>query len=138
MEFDYDENEMKAVFSGEDYKENYRILVQKVRQYGENVPPLINAYMNISPSMNTFGTAVNETVVNRKGDTRVGGTVAYAMDAYYRDMGRYERQANPAARPLVSTGWAWSSTGMSIPPSAMRRAASSTSSQQPAAVCSTT
>jgi hypothetical protein len=35
-------------------------LVQNVRQFGENVPPLINAYMNLSPSMKTFGTALND------------------------------------------------------------------------------
>lgn len=60
VEFDYDEDEMKAVFNGKDYTEDYKILVQTVRSYGENVPPLINAYMNISPSMKTFGTAMNE------------------------------------------------------------------------------
>ena len=60
VEFDYDHEEMKKVFIGEDYKEDYKILIQTVRQYGENVPPLINAYMNLSPSMKTFGTAVNE------------------------------------------------------------------------------
>ncbi|MGM0621197.1 MAG: GNAT family N-acetyltransferase [Bacteroidota bacterium] len=60
VEFDYNEEEMEAVFNGKDYKENYKILVQTVRSYGENVPPLINAYMNISPSMKTFGTALNE------------------------------------------------------------------------------
>ncbi|MFW5756666.1 MAG: GNAT family N-acetyltransferase [Tangfeifania sp.] len=64
VEFDYDENEMKAVFNGKDYKEDYKILVQNVRNYGENVPPLINAYMNISPSMKTFGTAKNEKFGN--------------------------------------------------------------------------
>ena len=61
IEFDYDDDEMKAIFAGSDYKENYRILVQTVRQLGENVPPLINAYMNLSPSMKTFGTALNES-----------------------------------------------------------------------------
>jgi hypothetical protein len=61
VEFNYDENEMKALFTGKDYKEDYRILVQSVRQFGENVPPLINAYMNLSPSMKTFGTAMNES-----------------------------------------------------------------------------
>jgi hypothetical protein len=60
VEFDYDPEEMKKVFTGNNYKEDYKILVQTVRQYGENVPPLINAYMNLSPSMKTFGTAVNE------------------------------------------------------------------------------
>ena len=61
VEFDYDEKEMKSLFNGNDYKENYRILIQTVRQLGENVPPLINAYMNLSPSMKTFGTALNES-----------------------------------------------------------------------------
>ena len=60
VEFDYGENEMNAIFTGIDYKEDYRILVKSVRQFGENVPPLINAYMNLSPSMKTFGTAMNE------------------------------------------------------------------------------
>ncbi|QGY43384.1 GNAT family N-acetyltransferase [Maribellus comscasis] len=60
VEFGYDADEMKKVFNGSDYKEDYKILIQTVRQYGENVPPLINAYMNLSPSMKTFGTAVNE------------------------------------------------------------------------------
>jgi hypothetical protein len=60
VEFDYDPEEMQKVFTGKEYKEDYKILIHNVRQYGENVPPLINAYMNLSPSMKTFGTAVNE------------------------------------------------------------------------------
>lgn len=60
VEFDYNEEEMQAIFSGANYREDYRILVQSVRQFGENVPPLINAYMNLSPSMKTFGTALND------------------------------------------------------------------------------
>ena len=64
VEFDYDEEEMKKIFTGADYKEDYKILIQSVRQYGENVPPLINAYMNLSPSMKTFGTAVHEEFGN--------------------------------------------------------------------------
>ncbi len=61
VEFGYDEKKMKELFNGNDYKENYRILIQSVRQFSENVPPLINAYMNLSPSMKTFGTAMNNT-----------------------------------------------------------------------------
>ncbi len=37
-----------------------KFLLRAVRQYGENIPPLINAYMNLSPSMKTFGTINNE------------------------------------------------------------------------------
>ena len=59
VEFDMDMDAMNKLFNGENYKEDYKILLQSVRQYGENVPPLINAYMNLSPSMKTFGTSKN-------------------------------------------------------------------------------
>jgi hypothetical protein len=64
VEFDFDSEEMQKIFIGKDYNEDYKILVQAVRQYGENVPPLINAYMNLSPSMKTFGTVNNEKFGN--------------------------------------------------------------------------
>jgi hypothetical protein len=50
---------MERLFVGKSYEDNYKILFQKVRSYGENIPPLINSYMNLSPSMKTFGTATN-------------------------------------------------------------------------------
>lgn len=60
VEFDIDITAMEKIFVGNNYKEDYKILIQAVRSYGENVPPLINAYMNLSPSMKTFGTINNE------------------------------------------------------------------------------
>ncbi|HKL71041.1 MAG TPA: hypothetical protein VJ855_00175, partial [Marinilabiliaceae bacterium] len=51
---------IKEVFTGGSYTEDYKILSKHVRELGENIPPLINAYMSLSPSMKTFGTAVNE------------------------------------------------------------------------------
>jgi len=62
--FDIDEKAMQKLFIGEDYKEDYKILVQNVRTFGENIPPLVNAYMNLSPSMKTFGTIDNEKFGN--------------------------------------------------------------------------
>lgn len=64
VEFEIDEEAMKKTFSGNNYKEDYKILVQSVRQFGENIPPLVNAYMNLSPSMKTFGTINNEKFGN--------------------------------------------------------------------------
>jgi hypothetical protein len=64
VEFDIDLEEMKRLFVGENYQEDYKILVQNVRQFGENIPPLINAYMNLSPSMKTFGTVNNQNFGN--------------------------------------------------------------------------
>lgn len=53
------ENELERVFTGKDFNEDYKLLVKHVRNYGENVPPLINAYMNLSSTMKTFGTTIN-------------------------------------------------------------------------------
>ena len=50
---------LESIFSGTTYEENYKILVQQVRNQNENVPPLVNAYMSLSRTMKTFGTALN-------------------------------------------------------------------------------
>ncbi|PIP55358.1 MAG: hemolysin [Bacteroidetes bacterium CG23_combo_of_CG06-09_8_20_14_all_32_9] len=52
-------NEINFFFSSSNYQENYKILSQNVRALGENIPPLINSYMSLSPTMKTFGTAIN-------------------------------------------------------------------------------
>ncbi|MCK4853249.1 MAG: hemolysin, partial [Bacteroidales bacterium] len=59
LETNMDREEMKPIFSGRTYLEDYKILSQNVRAFGENIPPLINAYMNLSPSLKTFGTVIN-------------------------------------------------------------------------------
>lgn len=52
-------HELDSIFTGNSYEEDYKILVQEVRQRRENIPPLVNAYMNLSATMRTFGTAIN-------------------------------------------------------------------------------
>ena len=42
-----------------DHKEDYQILVRSVRDLGSAVPPLVNAYMNLSSTMMSFGSAIN-------------------------------------------------------------------------------
>jgi hypothetical protein len=39
----------------------FKVLNTNVRSLGENIPPLVNIYMNLSPSMRTFGTALNKS-----------------------------------------------------------------------------
>ncbi len=41
------------------YKDAYKYLSMRVRELGENIPPLFNSYMSLSPSMKTFGTSIN-------------------------------------------------------------------------------
>ncbi len=64
VEFDIDYDAMAVIFTGDNYKDDYKILTQGVRQFGENIPPLFNAYMNLSPSMKTFGTIKEDTFGN--------------------------------------------------------------------------
>ena len=54
-----DEKELEALFCEDTFAEDYKILNREVRALGYNIPPLVNAYMGLSPTMRTFGTAVN-------------------------------------------------------------------------------
>ena len=51
--------ELDKIFTGKDFKEDYLILNARVRAHGDNIPPLVNAYMSLSPTMRMFGTAIN-------------------------------------------------------------------------------
>lgn len=64
LQLDIDNKILEAEFNGKDYKENYKILSKKVRAYHESIPPLINAYMNLSPTMKVFGTICNHEFGN--------------------------------------------------------------------------
>ncbi len=49
----------EAFPAGTSFKEDYKHLNKKIRERGINIPPLVNAYMNLSPTMKVFGTAIN-------------------------------------------------------------------------------
>jgi hypothetical protein len=55
-----DYNKIEKLFNAGSYKEDYKMLNVEVRKYGINIPPLVSAYMNLSPTMRVFGTAINE------------------------------------------------------------------------------
>ena len=57
-----DEEFLSSIFTADNYEENFKTLVKTIRSYGENIPPLINIYMNLSPSMRTFGTSINKNL----------------------------------------------------------------------------
>ena len=59
LQTDTDVKKMQEIFQYDNFKENYKILNQEVRKLGINVPPLVNAYMSLSPKMRVFGTAIN-------------------------------------------------------------------------------
>ena len=54
-----DQKELEKLFCETDFKEDYKILNREIRKLGYNIPPLVNAYMGLSPTMKLFGTAIN-------------------------------------------------------------------------------
>lgn len=61
---DTDPEFLKKLFDKDSFKEDYKILHTEVRKLGFNIPPLVNAYMSLSPTMRMFGTAINDTFGN--------------------------------------------------------------------------
>ncbi|MDD6895959.1 MAG: GNAT family N-acetyltransferase [Prevotellaceae bacterium] len=59
LKIETDPKELEQLFSEESFKEDYRILNREIRKLGYNIPPLVNAYMGLSPTMKLFGTAIN-------------------------------------------------------------------------------
>ncbi|RLD81982.1 MAG: hemolysin [Bacteroidetes bacterium] len=54
------EKVLNSIFTGCNYDEDYKILVHKIRALKEGIPPLFNAYMNLSATMRSFGAAMNQ------------------------------------------------------------------------------
>ena len=60
LEINFPEEKYQAMFPGNNFKEDYKILNAAIREQGINIPPLVNAYMGLSPTMKVFGTAIND------------------------------------------------------------------------------
>lgn len=58
------DSELEAIFSRTDFESDFRILNSRIRAMGHTIPPLVHAYMSLSPTMRMFGTAVNDLFGN--------------------------------------------------------------------------
>lgn len=91
-----DTSEFLAALKGLDYKEGFKLLNTQVRARGENIPPLISTYMSLSPSMKTFGTALNDefgaveetgilvTIADIYPDKKARHVETYARDCHFQ------------------------------------------------------
>ena len=61
-----------------DYKDAYKILNNKLKELDCSLPPLIGAYMNLSSTMRSFGTAMN----NNFGEVEETGILITIKDIY--------------------------------------------------------
>jgi hypothetical protein len=86
-----DVEKLDKLLVGETYKDDYRILSKEIRSFGENIPPLINSYMNLSPSMKVFGTAINHGF----GNVEETGILIKISDIYAE---KIERHVGPISK----------------------------------------
>lgn len=78
LQQDYDQSYVESQLKGLEFKDGFKVLNNYVRARGENIPPLVNIYMNLSPTMKTFGTAVNPDF----GDVEETGILVTIADIY--------------------------------------------------------
>ena len=100
VEYETPEEFLKNTFNAPSFEENYKILVHQVRQRGEFVPPLVNAYMNLSATMRTFGTSINPGF----GDVEETGIMIKIDDIYPR---KKERHLKTYIQRLSFRGFRW-------------------------------
>ncbi len=95
--------EFLAQIKGLNYKEAYLILNRKIRDLGENIPPLINSYMNISPTMQVYDTCVNPFF----GDVEETAIMITIKDIYPTKKNRHldSYQALPKSNQYLKAYW---------------------------------
>ena len=69
---------VKNILHGKTYEEDKTLLLRFVRSRGMIFPPLVNAYMNLTNSMRTFGSSLNDTF----GDVEEIGILVNIADIY--------------------------------------------------------
>lgn len=86
-----DVNYLESLFKGLDYKEGYKVLKHEVGELNEHIPPLVNTYMNLSPTMKSFGTALNSTF----GEVEETGILVTIADIYESKKDRHLKTYHP-------------------------------------------
>jgi len=91
LEITTDKKLIDSILCGNNYQDDYRLLSQNVRARGETIPPLINAYMSLSPTMKVFGTAMNYSF----GDVEETAIMVTLNDMYIEKIERHIKSYNP-------------------------------------------
>lgn len=83
---------MDSILTAKEFKDDYKLLNAEVRRLGENIPPLVNSYMSLSPTMKTFGGGINhefseaeETCILITFDEIIDSKKARHIDSYIEE-----------------------------------------------------
>lgn len=79
------------MFPGNSFLEDYRTLNTAIREHGINIPPLVNAYMSLSPTLRIFGTAINDEF----GDVEETGIFLTISEVYDEKIDRHVNSFHP-------------------------------------------
>ena len=85
---------LDLILKDDEFKPDYRNLKDAVRRLGSNIPPLVNSYMSISPTMKMLGTGINDEFFDAY-DTGI----MFCFDEIYED--KKERHKGPYFRHLA-------------------------------------
>ncbi|MCL2417131.1 MAG: GNAT family N-acetyltransferase [Bacteroidales bacterium] len=80
-----DLNEIDACFKGLSLDEAFKTANREIRELGENIPPLFSAYIKLSSTMKTFGTAINKSF----GGVEETGILVKISDIYEEKKARH-------------------------------------------------
>ncbi|MGI6343031.1 MAG: GNAT family N-acetyltransferase [Bacteroidales bacterium] len=80
-----DASEYEKLFNADNYEDDYKILNKEVRKRETHIPPLVNAYMNLSKTMLFFGTSLNKEF----GDVEESGILLFIDDVKEEKKERY-------------------------------------------------
>lgn len=98
LDFDSGNRYYLELFKDLPYQEAYKVLQKEIKLNGEFIPPLINSYMNLSPSMRVFGTAVNHGF----GDVEETGILVKMKDIYPDKAERHLRPMQEALKAMAT------------------------------------
>lgn len=59
LKIETDKDYMDSILHEDDFNKDYKLLNAEVRKHGVNIPPLVNSYMSLSPTMKMFGGGIN-------------------------------------------------------------------------------
>ena len=59
LKIETDKAYMDSLLYEKEFKDDYKLLNAEVRKRGVNIPPLVNSYMSLSPTMKMFGGGIN-------------------------------------------------------------------------------
>jgi hypothetical protein len=93
---------MQSLLTEDEFKEDYKLLNAEVRKRGVNIPPLVNSYMNLSPTMKMFGGGVNhefseaeETCILITFDEIYDDKVSRHIDSFLKEKAGYIQSRFP-------------------------------------------